>query len=96
MTWCPWDDDSRTLATVEKSGHKTFRFAFSQPEEGKKSHESLHGSLVQSGCLLEFSSDGYGAVDLADDAQEAAVLGILGEWFDRGGFSWEWADPSQA
>jgi hypothetical protein len=88
-----WSDTRRDAKAVSKSGHKTIRFAFQDRTVASDRHAEFHGDLVATGCLLEFFSDGYGALDIADEAQERAVLDVLGRWFEEGALSWEWADP---
>lgn len=90
-----WSHHSESAEVVAKSGHKTIRIAFLDGDRARTEHQNLHGELARTGCLMEWLSDGYGAVDLADDTQERAVLEILGRWFEAGGMSWEWADPAQ-
>ena len=88
-----WDEDAETAEVRAKAGHKTIRVAFENRDHARSQHEGLHGELVGTGCMMEWLSDGYGAIDLANGSQERAVLDVLGRWFEAGGLSWEWADP---
>jgi hypothetical protein len=91
-----WNDTSRDAVALSKSGRKTVRFAFQDRGVASARHEEFHGDLVPTGCLLEFFTDGYGALDIADEVQERAVLSVLGRWYDEGTLSWEWADPVES
>ena len=35
-------------------------------------------------CCTPFFTDGYGALDIADEVQERAVLSVLGRWHGEG------------
>jgi hypothetical protein len=90
-----WSDAGREAVVLSKSGHKTVRFAFQHRLVASARHSEFQGDLVPTGRHLEFFSDGYGALDIADEGQELAVLDVLSRWFGEGSLSWEWADPVQ-
>ena len=90
-----WSEGTDTVEILTKSDHKTVRFAFQDRQLAADRHVELHGQLAESGCRMEFLSDGYGAVDIADKGQERAALRVLSRWLKEGTLSWEWADPAQ-
>ena len=84
------DRDSRVASVVHRSGRKVIRVAFGGRAEAAIRHEQLHGLLVTSGALHEFSSSGYVSVDLQDQRQADAVVSALQPLVDAGAIMWEW------
>lgn len=87
-----WDDSSRVATLVERSGRRNVRFAWNDKSQAAEQHEALHGRLAATGALLEFSSNGYGAVDCADDVMMAGVITVLQPLNDAGLLIWEYGD----
>lgn len=87
-----WDDDTRIATLVERSGRRNVRFAWNDKSRAAQEHEALHGRLVATGALVEFSSSGYGAIDCADEAILAAVIAVLQPLAASGELLWEYGD----
>lgn len=77
-------------SVVRRSGRRVIRVAFNDRAEAEAGHEQLHGSLVATGALHEFSSSGYAAVDLKDERQADAVIPVLEALVETGVIIWEW------
>ena len=77
-------------SVVRRSGRRVIRVAFNDRAGANKGHERLHGSLVATGALHEFSGSGYAAVDLEDERQTDAVVAALGPLVESGMIIWEW------
>lgn len=90
-----WDDATSTMTPVAKGGHRNLRVAFTDKEAASSGHAALHSGLVGTGCLFEFASSGYVAVDIVADDQVERVLAVVAPWVDAGVVGWEWgADQS--
>jgi len=90
--------DGAAPRVVAKSGHRTVRLIVEDVAFAHERHHELHGAIAATGAAMEFCrfrghERGYGAVDLADDAQVDAVLAVFGAFHERSVISWEWADP---
>ena len=85
-----------TYRVESKSGHRTIRIAFTDEHSAHRFHDELHGGLVAIGVATEFRGPhgGYGAIDISDDGQAAAVIKLLGPLVSSSLLLWEWADPS--
>jgi hypothetical protein len=61
------------------SGHRTIRVAVQDQRYAHERHAELRGTLAAIGVLREFRghASAYGAVDIADQGQADAVIGIL-------------------
>lgn len=91
------DRDSGSHKVISKGGHRTIRFAFGDDRTAHEEHEALHGAIVGDiGCLMEFHSPHYGAIDLLDSQQDARVIAALTPFTRVGSMTWEWADPEPA
>ena len=86
-----WDPVSHLVEVTTPSGHQNIRVAFLNKSKAATSHSDVHGALVQAGCLVEFSSDGYGAIDIDTTARANVVVGLLAPWVDNDTLIWEWA-----
>jgi hypothetical protein len=86
-----WDPVSLLVEVATPSGHQNIRVAFLDKSKAATSHSDVHGALVQAGCLVEFSSDGYGAIDIDTKARANVVVGLLAPWVDNDTLIWEWA-----
>jgi hypothetical protein len=88
-----WDENTNHLGPiVNQSGRRLIRVAFLDKPVAADCHAEVHGSLIQAGCLVEFSSEGYGSVDIAGGEQAIAVPELLARWVDDGTLIWEWGD----
>jgi hypothetical protein len=87
-----WTEQTHRLDVRRKSGHRNLRIAFHDRNDATAEHEQLHGTIVQTGCLVEFSADGYAAVDIETDEQRDAVLAVLDPLVTAGRLIWEWGD----
>jgi hypothetical protein len=78
-----------------KSGHRTLRFAVTDDVFAHRQHERLHGQLRRVGVLMELRghANGYGAIDIANQAQADTVIELLAPHATAGALEWEWADP---
>lgn len=80
-----------------KGGHRTIRFNFTDRHPAPVQHNNLHAALVgQLGCLVEFSSPRYGAIDLDTSTDADSVIALLDPLQREGHLIWEWADPATA
>lgn len=79
-----------------KSGHRTIRVALQDQTYAHERHEEFHGGLAQIGVLTEFGGHAYSycAVDIVNQNQADAVIGMLSPLVDTGTLIWEWADPA--
>lgn len=83
-------------AAQAKSGHRTIRFNFTDRQQARALHDLLRADLVvQLGCLVEFFSLRYGAIDLDTGTDAGSVVALLTPLHDAGDLEWEWADPAQ-
>ena len=83
-------------AAQAKSGHRTIRFNFADRRQARALHDLLRADLVvQLGCLVEFFSLRYGAIDLDTGADADSVVALLTSLHDAGDLGWEWADPAR-
>ena len=87
------DADTGAHSVVRKSGHRTIRIAFLNNEAAHGHHDRIHDALVSSGVLVEFRGQHYASIDIANEAQLAAVLAALTPLLDARDLLWEWADP---
>ncbi|UQX89257.1 DUF4265 domain-containing protein [Jatrophihabitans telluris] len=89
-------DDDGSYKIVSKGGHRTIRFAIQNETFLHEAHDSLHGSIAGTGCLVEFRGHmlGYGAIDIVEDRQSEVVRGLLSPLAEQGLLMWEWADPA--
>jgi hypothetical protein len=84
--WTRTADDGRT--------HELWRipFVIYGMALGDARHSELHGALMQRKPLVEFIGDGYGAIDVRDQARGASLAAILDPWVAENARTWEWAD----
>ena len=54
----------------------------------------MHGRLVEAGCLVEYNSPGYGAVDCDSEQAAEKALAELNPLLEVGLLIWEWADQA--
>jgi hypothetical protein len=85
-----WDPETRTLRMTAAAGHGNLRVVFASRADAAAHHERLHGLLIDSGVLVEFSSAGYAAIDIANAAQQDAVIAVLAPLVESGTVVWEW------
>lgn len=78
-------------AAQAKSGHRTIRLNFTDRQHARALHDLL---AVQLGCLVEFFSLRYGAIDLDNGADADSAVALLTRLHDAGDLGWEWADPA--
>lgn len=78
-----------------KSGNRTIRIAIQDEAYAHEQHEGLHGALARLGVLTEFRghASGYGGVNVVDQTQADAVVGLLSPLAEAATLMWEWADP---
>jgi Domain of unknown function (DUF4265) len=62
------DNDFTFQEVIAKSGHTTIRVVVAKKDKQNELHEFLHDWVENSGCLYEFYSNGYLAVDLPPNA----------------------------
>lgn len=87
-----WDKSTHLVQLVEGSGHRCIRVAFQDKAVGAARHEELHRLLAGQGPLIEFNSDGYGAIDIQNEPQATAIISALAARVEDGTLIWEWAD----
>jgi hypothetical protein len=85
-----WDQPTSSVAVEKKSGRRVIRVAFTDRDQAEAKHADLHGQFVHAGCLVEFSSDGYAAIDIANPEQAQAITGLLAAQAERSTLTWEW------
>jgi hypothetical protein len=77
-----------------KGGHRTIRFNFTNRQPAQVLHNNLHAALVgQLGCLVEFGSPRYGAIDLDISTDARAVVALLDPLHQAGNLIWEMGGP---
>jgi hypothetical protein len=87
-----WDEATDRVDVVEPSGHRCVRVAFTDKTTAATHHEALHRDLSEAGCLVEFSSFGYGAIDVDTESRGAVVVATLKSYVAAETLVWEWAD----
>jgi len=90
-----WNENDRIARVATSSGRRLVRSVFVDREDAAASHEAFHGSLVETGALLEFSGSGFAAIDIDSDERLAAVMAILDPLHEAGRLSWEWGRSSR-
>jgi hypothetical protein len=86
-----WDPTNDLVEVTKSSGHRNIRIAFLDKSKAAASHQTVHGALVSEGCTVEFSSDGYGAIDIDTATRADTVPALLAPWVSDGTLIWEWA-----
>jgi hypothetical protein len=85
-----WDPISHLVEVATPSGRQNIRIAFLDKSKAAASHTSVLGALVSAGCLIEFSSDGYGAIDIETADRSNAVVALLAPLVEDQTLIWEW------
>lgn len=79
---------------LEKSGHRTLRFALSQTLELRApAVQRLLQQLADAGCTHELMRPRFVAIDVPPEVDVAVIAGVLQEASRQGTLAWEWADP---
>ena len=79
---------------VEKSGHRTLRFALSPDLElGSPAVQGLLERLLELGCTHEALRPKIVAIDLPSEVDVGVVAELLQVLSRDGALLWEWADP---
>lgn len=74
-----------------RAANRTIRLNFTDRQHARALHDLL---AVQLGCLVEFFSLRYGAIDLDNGADADSAVALLTRLHDAGDLGWEWADPA--
>lgn len=77
-------------SVVRRSGRRVIRVAFKDRGDAATGHEQVHGLLVATEALHEFSGSGYVAVDLKNERQADSVISALSPLVETGLIIWEW------
>ncbi|MBX3450253.1 MAG: DUF4265 domain-containing protein [Planctomycetaceae bacterium] len=86
------DDEFTFQRIVSKGGHRTLRVAVANRINEVHLHGILHDWVVKSGLLHEWYSDGYLAVDLPPEIDEAKNIETLDDLERKGEISMEVID----
>jgi hypothetical protein len=88
--------DDGPYEILSKSGHRTIRFAFNGQLSAHQHQNEVHAQLLAIGVAAELrgAHGSYGAIDLIEDDQAAAVIALLNPFSDSEELMWEWADPA--
>ena len=79
---------------VEKSGHRTLRFALSpELELGSPAVQGLLERLLEIGCTHEALRPKIVAIDIPPEVEVGVVAELLQILTRDGSLLWEWADP---
>ncbi len=79
---------------LEKSGHRTLRFALAQGVElGAPPAQRVLERLGDAGCTHELMRPRFVSIDVPPEVDVAVVAGVLQDAARQGALSWEWADP---
>ncbi len=79
---------------LEKSGHRTLRFALKQGVElGSSPVQRVLERLGDAGCTHELMRPRFVSIDVPPEVDEGNVAGVLQEAALQGTLAWEWADP---
>jgi len=79
---------------LEKSGHRTLRFALAKGVElGTPAAQRVLERLGDAGCTHELMRPRFVSIDVPPEVDETRIAAVLQDAAGQGILAWEWADP---